>query len=350
MAEHGGHSSDPFDPAHLIGHVKDADHIEVPLTLTSKQKIALPQLPTEMRPSIAVHSGNPIVDELIEPLDFTFTKFMAIELVVAVIVSVVFIRMAQLTSSGAPPQGWFWNLLETILLFLRDQVARPAIGDYEHHGHGHADHGHDDKHAEHGHDHAHGDHGHDDHHGHEAAARAPHSADKFLPYLWTMFFFVLGCNLLGLLPWAGSPTGAMAVTGTFAIATFVVVAVSGMFRFGPIGFWLNQVPSMDLPLILAILLKPMIFVIEILGLLIKHFVLAVRLFANVLAGHLVLVVLLTFIVAAARHSDGAFYAVTPASILGATALSMLELFVAFLQAYIFTFLSALFIGMAVHEH
>jgi F-type H+-transporting ATPase subunit a len=105
---------------------------------------------------------------------------------------------------------------------------------------------------------------------------------------------------------------------------------------------------MDLPLPLAILLKPMIFGIEVLGLCIKHFVLSIRLLANMMAGHLVLAVLVAFILAAWRNP--AIYAVFPASVLGAVALSLLELFVAFLQAYIFTFLSALFIGMAVHPH
>ncbi len=105
---------------------------------------------------------------------------------------------------------------------------------------------------------------------------------------------------------------------------------------------------MDLPPILAVLLKPMIFVIEILGLCIKHFILAMRLLANMMAGHLVLAVILAFIAASAASM--AWYAVTPASVLGAVALSLLELFVAFIQAYIFTFLSALFIGMAVHPH
>jgi F-type H+-transporting ATPase subunit a len=100
--------------------------------------------------------------------------------------------------------------------------------------------------------------------------------------------------------------------------------------------------------VLAIILKPMIFAIELLGLCIKHFILAVRLLANMFAGHLVLAVIVSFIAATAESL--AWYGVMPASLLGAVALSMLELFVAFLQAYIFTFLSALFIGMAVHPH
>ena len=168
------------------------------------------------------------------------------------------------------------------------------------------------------------------------------------PFLLTVFFFVVSCNLFGMLPWAGSPTGALATTGAMALLTFATVVLSGMAKLGPIGFWVGQVPHMDLPLALAILLKPMIFFIEVLGLGIKHFILAMRLLANMMAGHLVLAVIMAFIAASAASL--AWWAVAPASILGAVALSLLELFVAFLQAYIFTFLSALFIGMAVHPH
>jgi F-type H+-transporting ATPase subunit a len=115
-----------------------------------------------------------------------------------------------------------------------------------------------------------------------------------------------------------------------------------------VGFWKAQVPHLDLAQPLKFILSLMIFVIEVLGLLIKHSVLAVRLLANMMAGHVVLAVFLAFIAASATSL--VWWVVTPASVLGATALSALELFVAFLQAYIITFLSALFIGMAVHPH
>jgi F-type H+-transporting ATPase subunit a len=105
---------------------------------------------------------------------------------------------------------------------------------------------------------------------------------------------------------------------------------------------------MDLPKPVAVFLIPMIFVIEIFGLLVKHFVLAVRLLANMIGGHVVLAVLLAFITMTA--SSFLFWGVMPASVLGATLLSLLELLVAFIQAYIFAFLTALFIGMAVHPH
>ena len=133
-----------------------------------------------------------------------------------------------------------------------------------------------------------------------------------------------------------------------AFVTFGTVIVCGMQKFGVIGFFLNQVPSMELPLVLAIFLKPMILAIELLGLLIKHAVLSVRLLANMVAGHLVLAVIMAFI--AVTAGSIVWWGVMPASVFGATAIMMLEIFVAFLQAYIFAFLTALFIGSAVHPH
>ena len=106
---------------------------------------------------------------------------------------------------------------------------------------------------------------------------------------------------------------------------------------------------MDVPFVLAIFLIPMIFLIEVGGLVVKHGILAVRLFANMFAGHLVLGVVMGFIAAAAQ-SLLLWWGIMPLSVFGATALNLLELLVACLQAYVFTFLSALFIGMAVHQH
>lgn len=301
MAE--GQEHNPFDAGHLIGHVKDSEHFEVPRMFAKDGKLEIPQIRESHEPILQIKVP---IKGLVEPLDLRVTKFMMLEIVGALIVAVVFIRLASRIKTGARPQGRMWNLLEAMLLFIRDEVARPAIG--------------------------------------------KHDADKFLPFLWTIFFFILSCNLLGLVPWGGSPTGALATTGAMALITFCTVVGAGMARMGPVGFWIGQVPHMDLPLVLAIFLKPMIFCIEVLGLCIKHFVLSVRLLANMMAGHLVLAVILTFVLAAVRAGLFGWLGISAASILGATALSLLELFVAFLQAYIFTFLSALFIGMAVHPH
>ena len=171
---------------------------------------------------------------------------------------------------------------------------------------------------------------------------------RFFPLVFSLFMFVLVSNLFGMIPWMGSPTGALATTAALATVTFCTVVGSGMAKLGAVGFWKAQVPHMDLPFVLKVLLIPMIFVIEVFGLFVKHGVLAVRLLANMMAGHVVLAVILAFIAASAQSLW--WWGVMPASVLGATALSLLELFVAFLQAYIFTFLSALFIGMAVHPH
>jgi F-type H+-transporting ATPase subunit a len=127
----------------------------------------------------------------------------------------------------------------------------------------------------------------------------------------------------------------------------VTVVIAGMRAMGVGGFFVSIVPRMDVPLVLKPFLWGMMFVIELLGLFIRHIVLSVRLFANMLAGHIVLAVILGFVAQATGYVT---YLVTPASILGSVAISMLELFVAFLQAYIFTFLAALFIGSAAHPH
>jgi len=229
-----------------------------------------------------------------------------LDLVAACLLVFVFVRLAGRIRTGDRPVGRWWNLVEMILLYIRDEVVRPSIGRKD--------------------------------------------GDKFLPFMWTMFFFILACNLLGMVPWAGSPTAAFAVTGSLALIVFVTVIGAGMMRLGVVGFWKAQVPHMDLPGPIGFFLVPMIFVIEVMGLLIKHFVLSVRLLANILAGHLVLTVLVTFIIVALKQGGGLVFLVAPASIFGAVALSLLELFVAFLQAYIFVFLSSLFVGMALHPH
>jgi F-type H+-transporting ATPase subunit a len=288
-------------------------------------KILIPQPFAELESLYAVKSG------------FGISKYMILEVVLAAFLVLLFTRLAAKLRSGEPAKGRLANLLEAMILFVRDQIARPAIDSHDHHDH------HDDAH------------GHDDGHGHGAPSHAQavlekHDGDRFVPLLLTLFFFVLGCNLLGMVPWAGSPTAAFAVTLSLAGVTLLTVVVAGMRKFGFLGFFGNQVPSMDLPLPLAIILKPLIFLIEMAGLLIKHGILAVRLLANMVAGHLVLLGIMGLISAAATYSMGLWATVTGISVVSCTLFSVLELFVAFLQAYIFTFLSALFIGAAVHQH
>lgn len=350
-----------------IYHLKDAYFFEVPKALWRQNWQSLDEVPEFLRagrPDITdvaefnhAMDGKILIPQPFGSLDslyekksgFCISKYMLLELLLAGILLLVFTRLAKRLQSGEPAKGAFANLFEAMILFVRDQIARPAI---DSHDHGHDDHGH---HAD-----DHGDHAHHDGHASPALAgaggpsvavlREVHDGDRFVPLLLTLFFFVLGCNLLGMVPWAGSPTASFSVTLALAGVTMLTVIVAGMLKFGFLGFFANQVPSMDLPLPLAILLKPMIFAIEMLGLCIKHLILAVRLLANMVAGHLVLLGIMGLISAAATYSMGLWATVTGISVVSCTLFSVLELFVAFLQAYIFTFLSALFIGAAVHQH
>lgn len=303
---HGGHEANPLDPKELFKHVEDATELHLPrfMTADGSGHVHLPQPFKLDEPLVKMQTGNTLIDNTIKPLDFKITKFMVIELAVAILMCVFFIGLAKALKGGALARTRFGNILEAMLLYFRDSVARPCIGG--------------------------------------------HDADKFVPFLWTIFFFVLGCNLFGMIPWMGSPTGSLAVTGALAFTTFLVVMGAAVAKLGPMGTIKSFVPHMDLSPGLKIVLVPMIFAIEIFGMLIKHGVLAVRLLANMMGGHVVLAVIMAFIAASAQSL--LWWVVTPTSVFGATALSMLELFVAFLQAYIFTFLAALFIGMAVHPH
>jgi F-type H+-transporting ATPase subunit a len=284
---------------------------------------------------------------------FAISKYLIIEIFVGLVLVLLFSRFAAHIAGGRQARGMFWNLIEVFLIFIRDQIARPVLGAHDH-GHGEEEHGHGE--------HARAEHGHGEH-AHAAAAHAHNQeaadpATRFLPLLWTIFFFVLGCNLMGMVPWAGAPTAAFAVTFAMACVTFFTVIVAGMLQFGVGGFFLNQIPGMDLPWYMAIIIKPMILAIELLGLIIKHGVLAVRLFANLVAGHLVLLGIMGFAFGAqaalnftAPGAAGWQWAVTAViAVVASATFSVLELFVAFLQAYIFTFLSALFIGAAIHKH
>jgi F-type H+-transporting ATPase subunit a len=165
-----------------------------------------------------------------------------------------------------------------------------------------------------------------------------------------VFFFILFNNLLGMIPFLGSATGSIWVTGALAISTLAYVIATGTAAQGGLGFWKGLVPQMDLPGPMKPLILPLMWVIEFVGLLIKHGVLAVRLFANIMAGHTVIAVILSFIAAEAVATSHLYYLVAPASVLGQVGIGLLELFVAFLQAYVFAFLATLFIGSAVHPH
>jgi len=188
----------------------------------------------------------------------------------------------------------------------------------------------------------------------EVAEPALHEhTDRFIKYIWSVFFFVLTVNILGLLPFpvvanlfgthlGGTATGNIWVTATLAITTMIMMVANGL-RLGGKQYLAHFCPG---PLYMAPLLVP----VEILGLFAKVFALAVRLFANMIAGHILLAVLLSFIMSAGAISAGLGYGIGAVVVLGSVAINLLELFVAFLQAFIFTFLTTLFIGMSVVLH
>jgi F-type H+-transporting ATPase subunit a len=175
-----------------------------------------------------------------------------------------------------------------------------------------------------------------------------HPADAYLPFVWSCFFYILFGNLLGAIPWLGSPTGSISVTMGLALVAFGATYVYGAKQHGHVGFWLHLIPHIDAPLAMKVVLIPLIFVIELVGFFIKHAVLAVRLFANIMGGHTVVGVILGFIAAVANH--GAWWVVAPASLAGQIGVGLLEFLVAFIQAYVFSFLSTIFIAMSLHEH
>jgi F-type H+-transporting ATPase subunit a len=197
------------------------------------------------------------------------------------------------TIEGKAPRG-LGNGLEALVLWLRNEVVLPNVG--------------------------------------------PHG-NAFVPYLLTIFFFILFANLLGLVPYGATATGNISVTATLAIVTFIVIEIAGMRAQGKaylntIVFWPH-----DMSLPMKIFISPILTPIEIFGKFTKPMALAIRLFANMTAGHVVLLALISLI-----FTFGTWLLV-PVPILLALGISFLELFVAFLQAFVFTLLSSVFIGL-----
>jgi F-type H+-transporting ATPase subunit a len=183
-----------------------------------------------------------------------------------------------------------------------------------------------------------------------AIANIGHDGAKFAPLIMTLFFFILFANLLGLLPWGASPTGNLAVTGALAILVFLTIEIGGFIKLGPRGYLRTifpKVPGLGGAggMVMSIGMAP----IEIIGKLVKPFALAVRLFGNMAAGHFVILSLFG-IVFLFGHLGVWSYGIAGVTVLLVVGIMLLELFVAFLQAYVFALLSAVFIGLMQHEH
>ncbi|MDB5297972.1 MAG: atpB [Phycisphaerales bacterium] len=241
------------------------------------------------------------------------TNHMFMLALTAGLMLLIFPRITRRYRSGELVPTGTRNFFEALMIYVRDDVARPVL-------------------AEH--------------------------TDRYVPYLWTLFFFILFNNLIGLLPletitsvggWhgiGGSATGNIYVTAALALVSFVVTQVSGV-RANGLANYLKHFTA-GAPWYMWLILIP----VEIMGMFIKPFALAIRLFANMVAGHVLLAVLIGFVgLAYAKLGAGAAVGIGIVSVLGAVAIMCLEVFVAFLQAYLFTFLTALFIGqLIVHEH
>ncbi len=239
---------------------------------------------------------------------FAISRYMLIEVAVAVIMLLTFRWLAGKIQAGKAPTGRLWNLLESFLTFIKTDIVEKGID--------------------------------------------PHDSPKFMPLFWTTFLFILGCNLMGMLPWVGAPTASLALTAVLAVVIFAVGTYLGIPKFGVLGYLKNLCPDLGLPIYLAIVIVPMVWLIEFASLFIKHAILAIRLLANMVAGHLVLLGImgLAFGAQVASMHPGSWTALSIVAVLGTTVLSFMELFVAFLQAYVFTLLAALFIGSSTSHH
>lgn len=247
-------------------------------------------------------------------------KFMILMAASAAIVAITFVWLGKKMATGEPPTGKLWNLLESLLFFVRDKIVRPGVGEED--------------------------------------------ANKYLPYLATLFMFIFMMNLMGMLPFLGSPTASIMVTAPLAFISFMVIHASGISGNHGVGGYLKTfIPHIHIEggpamKFMGLVITIGIAILEYATAFIRATVLAVRLFANMLAGHTVLFMLLMFIalvsngspyqIAFAEGKDWLYWLVMPFSVVLVTLLSMLELFIAGLQAFIFTFLTAVFIGLAKH--
>lgn len=240
-------------------------------------------------------------------IDMSPSKHVVLLLFAAFLTFVMITLVARTIARRAvddAPSG-FSNAIEALVVFFRDEVCKANIG---------------------------------------------HGYERFTPLILTFFFFILTMNLLGLIPGGGTATGNISVTAALALITFLVVEIAGFFALGAKGYAKTIFfvpPGIEGPMkyLLLIVMVP----VEFLGKLTKPFALAIRLFANMTAGHMLIFSLLGLIFVFANMAVAKWF-VAGASFAMVSAIMLLELLVAFIQAYIFAMLSAVFIGLMQHEH
>ena len=327
------HAENSFDPGEfIVHHVSDSYEwhiatfgetdisIPLPIILYSKQdgwhfflssKFHNPD--HQYRNFRTVHTGENAgkIEELNNhgeviglPIDLSITKAVAGILISVSILLWIFLTVAKSAKRNPDkaPTG-LQNLLEPVIIFIRDEVAKPTIGDKK--------------------------------------------FEKFMPFLLTVFFFILLNNLIGLIPvfpFGSNVTGNIGVTLVLALFTFVITTINGNKH-----YW-KEIYNPDVPWWLKYPL-PLMPIVELTGVFTKPFVLMVRLFANMLAGHMIVTVFVSLIFIFAKLMGVyAGFAVSPVSIAFSVFIVLLDVLVSFIQAYVFTILSALYFGMATTEH
>lgn len=242
-------------------------------------------------------------------LDLSPTKYVVFMILAAVIVYTVMrvaaVGVRRAERDGTPPKG-FASGVEVLVLYVRQELAISSIG--------------------------------------------PEMGPVYAPLIMTFFFFILTCNLLGLVPWGGSPTGNLAVTGALALISFAVIEIGGMRKLGFKGYLGTIFLHVDgLGKVGATVLMLFMAPIEILSKFIKPFALTVRLFGNITAGHFVILAMFG-VVFMFGHLGMFSFGIGIVTAIVVFGVMLLELLVAFLQAYLFAVLTAVFIGTMQHEH
>ncbi len=272
-------------PDFITPHISDGSKIDVPsfsMAENFTREIELPKW-------APIHIG-PVT------LDLSPTKHVVMILIAAILCMGTLMTaarsQARMALTGKPPKG-FANGIEAMVLYIRNEVILPNVG---HHG------------------------------------------EAFVPFCLTLFFFILFCNLLGLVPYGATATSNISVTATLAIISFLVIEIAGMRALGAgyiktIVYWPHDMP-LGIKLPITFIMTP----VELLGKFTKPIALAIRLFANMIAGHVVVLALISII-----FTFGSWL-VMPAPVLATTGIMMLEIFVAFLQAFVFCLLVSVFIG------
>jgi F-type H+-transporting ATPase subunit a len=278
---------------YIFHHVSDSNELEfeIPLSKGKNPVIHLPIIRVPLKEGACPAGRNQKASLAAGCLDLSITKHTVMMWLAGALLVISVLLGSNRDKRHLVPHGTIANLWEMAVLFVRDELAIKNIG--------------------------------------------PEEGPRYTPYLLSIFLFILFMNLLGLLPWMATATSNLAITLGLALCTFVLTQVAGI-RSAGLGGYLKHLTA-GVHWSLWVIMIP----VEILGLFTKPFALTVRLFANMLAGHIVIFFLLALIFLLGT------VAIAPMSVLFAMGIYFLEMFVGLVQAYVFTMLSSLFIGMAV---